>query len=568
VCRVPALAAGLLALWLSALPTWGQTVAPPAAPKAASPAAAGPRRVLVFPVDNLRKPGEPFWLADWLQEALSKSLLRTEALAVADRETAGQWRAQFATGPLADLPRDAWERLGADAVVQVTVQPVLNLVDVRLRVQSHTGDRLPPDAAALRIDLGSDAPGAVLERLLTPLRKALALDEKAAATPAAPQPGQWKALETAYTRLAEPLASAAPQARPERVQVLQPLADDPALRGRIYEAMARLSLEQALLHERDAGQRRDLAAALRYVEAALVAEPWDTDRRALKGEIHYFLRQDYPAKTEASIARLKNPANGLAYAVLGLLAGPSSGEGTEQLKRAQRADPFLWASARAAGQPPFQAGVLEAALQKWAQRQAGAGSRRAAIAQEMTPTLQEGIALFQAKRWEEAQTKLRQAANEDEYDYRPVLYQLRILIETGHAPEAVPPLRELAAENPAEADIQLQLAVALVRSGALEDARPQLEAVLQENPRQPLALYYRALSDIAEKRWSQAAEGLRAVVGQEPRHEAAWFNLGVAQANLEQWRAADEAFAHVLALNPQSSSAQEWRARVRPHLNP
>ncbi len=554
----------LLALLLAALDTRAQP-ARPAAPKGAD--AGGARHVLVFPPDNLRKPGEPYWLADWLQDAMYKSLLRTGAFAPAGGETAAQWRAQFGTGPLGELPRDAWERTGADAVVQAAVQPVLRLLEVRLRVQSPRGDLLPAEVAAIRIDLDADAPGAALERVLAPLSKAFALTGKAAALLPAPQPGQWPAVESVYTRLGEPLTSADPLARPERIKALQPLAEDPALRGRVYEALSRLSLEQALLHETDPAQRQDLLAALRYVDAALVAEPWDTDRRALKGEIHYFLRQDYQAKTEASIARLKNPAAGLAYAVLGLVAGPSSGEGTDQLKRAQRADPFLWSTARATGQPPFQGGILEAPLQKWARQEVGAKGLRSALLQQMTPALQEGIALFQVRRWEEAQAKLQQAANEDENDYRPVLYQLRILIETGHAPEAIPQLRELAAENPADVDIQLHLGIALARGGALEQARPLLEAVLQEQPRQAQALFYVAQADIADKRWAQAAEGLRTVVGQEPRNEPAWFNLGIAQANLEQWKAADESFARVLSLNPKSPSAQEWRARIRPYLN-
>jgi tetratricopeptide (TPR) repeat protein len=561
-----------VAAWLGGVPAFAQP-----APAPANPGAGGPKRVLVFPIENLRKPGESFWLGDWLQEALAKSLLRTGALAVGDPETATQWRAQFGGGAEGGLPPEAWDRMGADAVVQASVQPVLNLVDVRLRVQSPGGDLLPEQSRMVRFEMTHDTPGNVLGRVLALVRQSLALNEKAlldrpaAATPI-PQPESWQTLETAYTLLAAPVAAGDPQARPARVKALQPLAEHAALRGRIYEEMARLMLEQAMLNERDAVQQRSLLDALRWVDAALVAEPWDSDRRALKGEIHYFLKQDYQAKTEASIARLKNPANGLAYAVLGLVAGPSTGDGTDQLKRAQRVNPFLWSAARASGQPAFQAGLLETPLQKWSKRAEAAPTRRAAVvqqlAQQMTPALKDGIALFQAKRWEEAQAKFQQAATEDEYDFRPELYQARILIETGHAPEAVQTLRELIAENPAELDVSLQLGIALAKSGALEDARAPLEAVLQENPRQSQALYYLAQADFADKRWAPAAESLRKVVGIDPRNEAAWFNLGIAQANLQQWRAADESFAQVLALNPKSQSAQEWRARIRPNLSP
>ncbi|HEX7928215.1 MAG TPA: hypothetical protein VF678_11530, partial [bacterium] len=217
----------------------------------------------MFPIENIRKPGEGFWLGDWLQDVVTKSLRRTDGVTAADREIANQWRAKYPGGAESNLAPEVWERTGADAVVQASVQPVLGLVDVRLRVQSPGGDLLPEQSRAVRFEMTHDTPANVAGRVLALVGQALNVKSPAAAA----QPDSWQAIETAYTLFATPLATGDPQARPVRVQALKPLAEATALRGRVYEEMARLTLEQAMLVERDEVQKRSLLEALRWVDA-------------------------------------------------------------------------------------------------------------------------------------------------------------------------------------------------------------------------------------------------------------------------------------------------------------
>jgi tetratricopeptide (TPR) repeat protein len=532
--------------------------------RAASPPAQGTavRRIAVFPVENLRKSEEPHWLAAWLEDALSRSLVLAGRQAVLPLDTARQWRRVIVPGAGGALPPDAWDKMGVDAVARVGVQPVMKLVEVHVRVEGRFGELLPPGAPPLRVDLAADSPASALARVLVALRPAWGGGSEEA-PPGTAQPPAWETLEAAYSALSAPPDGNSAESRPARMILLEAYSADAGLAGPVNEALARLGLEQALLHQRAAAQAGTLRAALARVDAAIAAEPWNSGLRSLKGEILYFLRQDYPAKTEASIARLKNPLDGLAYAVLGLVAGLSTGEASEQFRRARQADPFLWASARAPGQPPFQSGVLEPFLRKWEQLRAGGDKSRATGGGGMSAALREGIALFEARQYAKAQAKLRQAGEEDEYDFRPVLYQWRISVRTGRAAEAVTGLRELAAEFPEEPDVRLHLGVALAHAGAGDEARNILEAVLREFPRQPEALYALALVESASKRWEQAVERLRVLVGLQPRDEAAWLQLGIAQAGMEQWQSADESFRRVLSLNPVSKPAQEWRARIR-----
>jgi len=520
----------------------------------------------ILPFQSLRRP-EDAWIGDYLADVLRRRLETADTVALVSRDAASQYAARLALDPAAAPAPEQWTRLGLDYLVVGTVQRVLDRVAVKVRMLARSGDLTEPAPLAWTIDLAADTP----ERSAAPLLDAAAAAFKLAAPGVKPEfPRRWDAVQKVYGlgALANRVSDGA--ARAALVGELQPFTAEPGLAGRVAELEALLRLEQAMLTLQGEAQAAELKRALAAARRAVDEDGVDTERRALLGEIDYFMREDYLAKTEASVARLKNPLNGLAWAVLGLVAGPSSGEGTEQLKRARQAEPFLWPAARVPGTPPFQGGILDGTLGSWAAlRDQGTRAKGAALRDERggSRALLEGIADFEARRWDLADAAFREAASEDEYDYRPLLYRLRILIETGRSQEAVAPLRELQAENPLEVDVQSYLGVALERSGALDEARAQFQRILQDDPRQPVALYHLGLTAIAARAWGDALAPLRTLVGIQPGHEDAWLQLGIALANLRQWAPADEAFRRVLSLDPKSQPAREWRSRIAPYLS-
>lgn len=520
----------------------------------------------ILPFQSLRRP-EDAWIGDYLADVLRRRIEATDSIALVSRYAASQFAARLALEPAAAPTAEQWTRLGLDVLVVGTVQRVLNSVAVKVRILARSGDLAEPAPLAWTVDLAADTP----ESSAAPLLDKAAAVFKLAAPSVKPEfPERWNAVQSVYGLAARTNRAGDADARTALLADLQPFAAERGLAGRVAELEALLRLEQALLTLQGERQAAELKLALAAAKRALDEDPADTERRALLGEIDYFMREDYLAKTEASVARLKNPRNGLAWAVLGLVAGPSSGEGTERLKRARQADPFLWPGARVPGTPPFQGGILDGTLGRWAaQRDLGARAKTAMPREERggSRALLQGIAAFDARRWDLADAAFREAANEDEYDYRPLLYRLRILIETGRPQEAVAPLRELQAENPLEPEVQAYLGVALEKSGALDDARALFQRILQDDPRQPVALYHLGLTAIAAQAWADALDPLRSLVGIQPRHEDAWLQLGIALANLKQWAPADEAFRQVLSLNPKSQPAREWLSRIEPNLS-
>lgn len=518
-----------------------------------------PRAAAILPFVPLRS-AEDGWIGAYVQDALRHRIEASGTIALLSRDAASQRAALLGLGPLDAPTAKQWNDLGMNYVLVGTVQRVLERAAVKVRVLGKEGDLLQPAPLSMSLDLASDPPGEAIAPLLAKVGAALGLPD--AASPAA---GKWSAVEAVYRLAAQAGQAGDAGSRARLISELKAYAAEPGVAGVALETVARLRLEQALLTLKDAEQYRELASAAQAAQRALDEDASDTERRALLAEIHFFVRQDYLAKTEASVARLKNPLEGLAWVVLGLVAGPSTGEGTDHFKRARQADPYLWQAARAAGTAPFQAGVLEPTLARWAeQHAAGDGSQfedRAARVENQA--LHEGIAAFEARKFDAADAAFRKAAQEDEYDFRPLLYELRILIETGRSAEAVLPLRDLAAENPLEPEVQLYLGIALEKAAALDNAQQTFQRILQDNPQHPLALLHLGLTANARHAWAEALEPLRALVSIEPRNADAWLQLGIAQANLEQWSAADDSFRQALAVNPKSRAAQDWRAKIR-----
>lgn len=546
---------GLLLAVLAALPA--------AAPWAL--AAAPTRRGVVILPFQAQRPGGA-WLAAFLGEGVRDSLHFSAARwPLLGSDAAAQWAGKLALRGLAEPAAGDLGAMGVDTAVQGTVQLVLRLVEVRLRVTLAGGPR-PSTATSsstetVRFDLVRDSPAEVVGRVLTMLP---APGPGVGELRPAPQPASWARVEAYYRLRAQPPAISQPAAVREHMTRLDAAGAEPALRARASAAMAGWALREALLtglaHQ---PKQRKLRSALQLIGEAVGREPWNTDRLAVKGEIHYFLRQDFEARSDASVARLKNPLNGLAFAVMAFTAGLSSGEATEKMTRALKVDPFLESKNRPRGEPPFQDGAVEGLIKRWRVLRARAKSRVAGMA---APLPAEAIAHFEKGRWREAAQAFGRLAEKNEYDHRPHLYLQRILIQTGRAAEAAEALKTMAIEFPQEAEIHYFLAIALQRTASYAMAEAAFRRSLEEDPSQPRYLYGLATGLMALERWEEALETLRRLLENDPRHEQGWLAYGMAQFQLKKWGAADDGFARVLQLNPEFAEAKTWREKVRPLL--
>ena len=527
--------------------------------QAAAPAAPStPFALAVVPFEDLRSPGQEAWLGRFLRESIAKSFLRVPQISVLGLDAAAQWQRKLGLRGSDAVEAESLRRMGIDVLILGSTQQVLRLAEIKLRVVGPRGDLLPETVHLLRADLAGGSPGALQGRVLQVLHRLLV----PAAMPALPPPPErWGAVESLFTALGEAPPPSGRSARPALIARLRPLSDDLALGGRAHEALALLHLEQALLHTQSPAQCHALLArALEHAATALDADRRDTERQALKGEIHYFLKQDEEAKGHASIARIKNPLNGLAFIVLGLVAGLSTGESVEQFKRAFAVHPYLRRASRPIGSSPFQSGILEPYFQRWDQLHASQGGPLPANYENL---LTEGIAHFELQQWDAAERLLQQAAELEEGDPRPWLYLYRLLIETGRAGEAVQPLRQLSAENPQQADILHYLGVALQSGGEHAQAREAFRKALVERPNDSRSVYHLATADIALGRWEDALGSLRTLLHEQPEHAQGWLQLGIVQAQLKDWEAAEGALERALAIDPNLPDAQRRLERLR-----
>lgn len=513
-----------------------------------------PFGVAVVPFADRRHPDGPAWLGHFLSERIAKALLRARQVAVLPLETAALWQRTLGLRTDAPLTDAQLGRMGVQVVVQGTTQEVLALAELQLHVRTADGELLPGERGTLRFALADEPPGQVLGRVLGRVEAALLPDAHLAEPH---PPPDWKGVETLYTLLATPVVPGDRGVRPGLIARLKPLVDTPGLGGRAHEALASLLMEQALLYlPQGAGQQLMLGEALQHATAAAAGDPTDTHRQALQAELHFFLKRDYEAKTEASIARIHNPLEPLAFVVLGLVAGLSTGEANETLGRALQIDPFLRTAARPAGSAPFQGGLLEDSFRTWEDLRARGGL---ATHEDYAQLLANAIAHFDRKEWDDAERLFRQAAQREDNDYTPWLYLNRILLELGHPAEAVPGLRRLAQDNPQEADILYFLGVALEDSGEPAAAADAYRKALIERPHDTRSQYRLATAEIAQRHWAEALRALRDVLHEEPENAEAWLKLGTVHMEQQDWPAARDALQRAVELEP---GLQEARTRL------
>lgn len=523
-----------------------------------APLSAQPRgfSVAVMPFENRRDQhrGED-WLGHFLRDRIVTAFLHLPRVAVMEADTAGYWRRRLGLNGLAAPTRKQLDTMGVDAIVMGTTQRVLRLTEVRLGIWFPGAEPATFRRLTFRFRPAREDPGAVLSRVFAEMQKTRGFKKPLARKEdKANIPKKWDDVRRVYSLLSRPKGKDTERRRPKRIAQLKPLAQLPGLQGRVGEALARLYLEQAMLfHPKGAARRKLLLKARGFADLAFRRDPDHSGRQALKGELHFFLNENFQAKNLASMARFKNPLNALALAVLALDAGLSTGASNQFMGRALEIAPNLDPDRRNAGDPVFQGGILDPFIAKWRKIKASKGL--------IAPTgyrnlVTEGKAYFENEQWEQAQDKFMEAAGKEQEDYIPLLFLGRILIRTGQHADAIPTLRRLAQDNPQEAEIHHFLGVALEKSGEFDGAREAYRKALGENEKQHESLYRLAKIDMAEKKWMAALNALRNLMRLDPEKARTWAAMGEVRIQLDDPRGAQSAFARALELEPGNAEAK------------
>jgi len=535
----------------------------------------------VFPFADRRQPDRQDWLGAFLRSGIEDALLRSGRVPLVGDDVARIWATRY--GPLPEqaagrhLTPQRLREAGLAFIVRGATQRVVNQALVMIELVAQPGEApdageppqleilpaRPPGSSEspatgpgsthweLRVDLASESPEQALNRVLGPLFEAMGLDVPPAPPP---QPASWEAAQGYYGTLVAIVPGRPAEVASERDLRLAQAQRDPALRPKALTRLAQVRLEQARMELTDESRRTAaLREALRMLSEAIALDAWDPRRMALKAEIHYFLKEDYEARTEASVARLRNPRDGLAFAVLALVAGLSTAEGTEWMKQALAADPYLKAAARPAGWPPFQRGALQPFIERWEELSQKAD---AFADPEFERQIALGRALFESRQWEDASEAFAAAQEMQTDSHLPRLYLARIRMESGDAAGATEELRVLAGEYPQESEVWYAYGLALEAGEQFADAEDALRHALEERPDEPNALYHLALAQMARERWEEARSTLKILTERNSRHGQAWLLLGTTELQLANWREAHSAFRQALQLDPASEKAR------------
>ena len=527
----------------------GQTSAQPVPPADPKPTPAG---IAVFPIADLRRPGRSDWLGEYLRIGIDDTLRRTGRFPVLGESASKVWAARLGRAPGRAISSARLSETSAGLLVRGTTQRVVDQAVVEIELlRAVAGAEAASTRWKLALDLSRDTPAEGLRRVAAPLLEVLA----PGTSPDLPtQPESWPATQAFY----EIVSGGDAMDAAERDTRLAQAQRDPALRPKALAFLAEAKLEQALVDTSDETRRAPiLRAALRMATEAGRLEPWHSEHLALKAELHFFLKEDYEARTEASVARLRNPLDGLAYAVLALVAGLSTGEGAEWMKKALAADPYLRASARPPGWPPFQRGAIEPLMARW-DKLTKTPDRWSDPEFEHQLTL--GKQLFEQGRFDEAESAFQAADGMGMDNPQPRLYLARIRQEGGDVQGAANDLRTLAGEFPQESEVWLMLGLALEKQEAFDDAVQAFRRALDEDDAAPQTLYHMALSQVGQEDLEGAQGTLAQLLQRNTRHQQGWLLLGAVETRLERWREALRAYEQVLQLDPNSEKA---RAGIR-----
>ena len=476
------------------------------------------------------------WFGSFFQDEFSQQLRFTNRFAVMSPFTMRLWQERHGTRSpkaLAALLRNAQLELLVDAKIQKVLRRVgvdwqiIRMADNATQV-IHLSKSYPLDTpdefiAGVLDDLGKEIPEfSGLQRF--------------------PRGLAWKAVRAFYEwRDQEVPQRGSPEWRDYRNQLHSLAADHPSLEEQVLEYEAMLDLLEA--GEQSPAYVPTLKQADERLRALKIRQPGNSEISTLLALSYYLQGESLQAKSEAVIANAKNPFEGPALMIYGLVIGRTPQGGKSFIRKGLRLYPFL-ADSTNGTLPPYH--TLIRPLSPWLVPES---SR---LSPDYESLMAKGQQHFRAGEQEQAQQIFENLSAADSSISDPQVYLARIEIRHGDHEAALGRLQGLQRRFPEDSGVALYLGYALEKLGHYDRAEDAYRNTLDLRPDHPRALLRLSTVLIRRRRYDEAQSFLESLTKKYPDYAVAWWNLGVLHRKLGKPKQAQQVWEQALRVEPEN----------------
>ena len=476
------------------------------------------------------------WFGSFFQDEFSQQLRFTNRFAVMSPFTMRLWQERHGTRSpkaLAVLLRNAQLELLVDAKIQKVLRRVgvdwqiIRMADNATQV-IHLSKSYPLDTpdefiAGVLDDLGKEIPEfSGLQRF--------------------PRGLAWKAVRAFYEwRDQEVPQRGSPEWRDYRNQLHSLAADHPSLEEQVLEYEAMLDLLEA--GEQSPAYVPTLKQADERLRALKIRQPGNSEISTLLALSYYLQGESLQAKSEAVIANAKNPFEGPALMIYGLVIGRTPQGGKSFIRKGLRLYPFL-ADSTYGTLPPYH--TLIRPLSPWLVPES---SR---LSPNYESLMAKGQQHFRAGEQEQAQQIFENLSAADSSISDPQVYLARIEIRHGDHEAALGRLQGLQRRFPEDSGVALYLGYALEKLGHYDRAEDAYRNTLDLRPDHPRALLRLSTVLIRRRRYDEAQSFLESLTKKYPDYAVAWWNLGVLHRKLGKPKQAQQVWEQALRVEPEN----------------
>lgn len=474
------------------------------------------------------------WFGHFLQDELSQQLRFSNRFAVMSPFTARLWQARSGSrspDALSALVQEAQLELLVDA----KIQKVLRRVGVEWQIVQATDNTTQVTRLSKSYPLGT--PDVFLAEVLKDLGSEIPAFSELSGFPR----GQtWSALRAFYQWQDQDIPKRdSPEWGVFRSQLHGLVADHPSLEEQVLEQEALLDL--LLAGEQNPAYVPILKKADERLQTLKVRQPGNSEISTLLSLSYYLQGETLKAKSEAVIANAKNPFEGPALLVYGLVIGRIPQEGKLFIQKGLRLYPFL-ADSTYGTLPPYH--TLIRPLAPWLVPES---SQSQSDYEERLGAAQEH---FRKGELDSAQQMFEDLSISMPVLAEPQIYLARIEIRRGTPQAASGRLQRLQRRFPEDPGVVLYLGYAYEKLGHYDRAEEAYRTALNLRPDNPRALLRLSTVLIRNKRYDEAQSFLESLTRKYPDYAVAWWNLGVLHRKQGQPKQAQQAWEQALRVDP------------------